>query len=278
MKKEISMRKRIIALLMSATLALTLVASAVPVAAQSGPVEPMSEQADISRTVSVSGSGQVNATPDVAVVTLGVKTNAPTAAEAFSQNNEQSLSLADALKAANIPAEDIQTQQIQLQPQYQQPQPSMQAPQESSGSMGSGTRGVNQPPELIGYTAINAVEVRMGQIDQLGALLDSAVQAGGNRIENIRFEFSDTGDLMDQARQAAWDDALHKAEQLATLSDSQLGMVISINDSSRSPQIGRSMQFAASAAAPIEPGTQTVEVNLDVTWQLTAANMSGSGG
>lgn len=272
------MRKRIIALLMSATLALTLVASAVPVAAQSGPVEPMSEQADISRTVSVSGSGQVNATPDVAVVTLGVETNAPTAAEAFSQNNEQSLSLVDALKAANIPAEDIQTQQIQLQPQYQQPQPSMQAPQESSGSMGSGTRGVNQPPELIGYTAINAVEVRMGQIDQLGALLDSAVQAGGNRIENIRFEFSKTGDLMDQARQAAWDDALHKAAQLATLSDSQLGMVISINDSSRSPQTGRSMQFAASTAAPIEPGTHTVEVNLDVTWQLTAANMSGSGG
>jgi uncharacterized protein len=233
---------------------------AAPAAAQTGDGPPMP-------SVSVSGNGQVAATPDVAVVSMGVQTEAATASEALSQNNARTSDLLAAIEEAGIPAAEIQTKQIRLQPRYQEPDTTMSSQQEPARS-GADRPAGGEPPELVGYTAINLIEVRVRDLDGLGDLLDEAVQAGGNRIEGIRFEISDAGDLLDQARLAAWEDARHKAEHLAELSKTRLGGVLSINESSRAPQAPRSVQFEMAAAAPIEPGTQQVEVFLDVTWQL----------
>jgi uncharacterized protein YggE len=217
------------------------------------------------RTVNVSGTGQVSATPDIAVVSLGVQTQAEEAGAALTENNTQMQAVITALKGAGVAQKDIQTQVIQLSPQYQQPSP-------QAGSTQQG------PPELVGFTATNIVEVTVRKIDSLGDLLDAAVQAGGNQIQGIRFEITDPADLVDQAREAAWQDAMHKAEQLAELSDSGLGMVLTISESSRTPTpiMERAVSTGVLAAAvPIEPGNQLIEVDLQVTWLLTSTTSAG---
>ena len=205
------------------------------------------------RTLSVSGTGTASGQPDVAVVTLGVETEAEEAAAALSQNNEQMQALIDALTEAGIAEENIRTQVVRLQPRYQQPEPQAQ-----------GT------PELAGYRAINLVEVRVEELDALGEILDAAVQAGGNRIENIRFEISDPASLVDQAREAAWNDALNKAEQLAELAGVELGPVMTISETGQAPRpvVERAVGGQAEAAVPIQPGTQDVEIAIHVTWSL----------
>ena len=57
-------------------------------------------------------------------------------------------------------------------------------------------------------------------------------------------------------------------EQLAELSGSELGPALTIQESSRIPRpyVERAMELGVAAAAPIEPGTQNVEVDLQVTW------------
>ena len=65
---------------------------------------------------------------------------------------------------ADIPAEDIQTQVVRLYPRYE----------EQPGDKGQ--------RELVGYTAANVVEVRLRDLDTVGGILDTAIQAGGNRI------------------------------------------------------------------------------------------------
>jgi len=92
---------------------------------------------------------------------------------------------------------------------------------------------------------------------------------GGNRIESIRFEVSDPAAYLDQACEAAWNDAQHKAEQLASLAGAELGEVLTINESGRGvqPLAGRPVT-AEAAAVPIEPGSQTIGVDLQVTWSL----------
>jgi uncharacterized protein YggE len=123
---------------------------------------------------------------------------------------------------------------------------------------------------LAGYTATNLVGVRVRALDALGGILDAAVQAGGNRIEGIRFEASDPAAPLDQAREAAWNDAQHKAEQLARLAGVELGEVLTISESGRGPQpiVEQFVAAEAPAAVPIEPGSQTIEVDLQVIWNV----------
>jgi hypothetical protein len=201
------------------------------------------------RTVSVSGSAQVGAQPDVAVVRLGVETRAEQADEALAENNERMQDLIDALQEAGVAEEDIQTQVVQLRPQYPE------GPQQAE-------------PEVVGYVASNVVEARVREIENVGQLLDAAVQAGGNRIEGIRFEVSDPTAVLEQAREAAWADAQAKAEQLAELAGAELGAVWSINESGGAPRPVLRAEVAEDAAVPIQPGSQNIEVRLDVTWLL----------
>lgn len=216
------------------------------------------DESSLRRTVSVSGTGQVSATPDLAIFSLGVQTQAEEASAALAQNSEQMQAVIDTLKEAGVASEDIQTQVIQLSPRYEQPTPQTGAQQ--------------GPPELVGFVASNIVEVTVRELDSLGDLLDTAIQAGGNQIQGIRFQVSDPANLYDLAREAAWEDAMHKAEQLAELSNSTLGMVLTINESSRTPRpvMESAVRTSAAAAVPIEPGTQTIEIDLQVTWLLTA--------
>jgi uncharacterized protein YggE len=204
------------------------------------------------RTVSVRGSGQVSAQPDTAVVTLGVQTEAEEAATALTQNSQEMQALVDVLQDAGIAAEDIQTQAVRLYPRYE----------DAANSEGQ--------RELAGYTATNVVQVQMRDLEAVGETLDAAIQAGGNRIQGIRFEVSDPAMYLDEAREAAWNDAQHKAEQLADLAELELGQVLTINESGTGPQpiVERAVVADTAAAVPIEPGSQTIEVDLQITWSM----------
>jgi uncharacterized protein YggE len=220
---------------------------------------PPADNGSITRTVSVSAAGQVSSQPDTAVVTIGVQTDAEEAAAALTQNSQQMQSLVAAVRQAGVASADIQTQTIRLQPDY--------------------TTQQNQQ-KLSGFTAINTVQVRVSKLDNLGSLLDAAVQAGGNTINQIQFEISDTSQLHKQARQAAMQSAKEKASELAGLADAQLGPVVSINENSAVPQpyaLGASAAPSASVAVPVEPGTQNVTVNVQVTWELIVNSSSGQG-
>jgi uncharacterized protein YggE len=232
--------------------------TATPTAAStSTSVDPQtSSSAATQRTISVTGSGQVDVQPDQALVTVGVQTQAKEAAAAISQNNQGMQQVIDALEQAGVAAEDIQTRVLELQPQFTSPSPNEPAPQ--------------GPPQIVGYMAVNTVDVRVRDLQRMGDLIDAAVQAGANQIQNIRFVVSQPQQVTDQAREAAWNDALHKAEQLASLAGTQLGQVQTIQETSAPSPVFQEVlgKGGGVAAVPIQPGTQTVQVTLQVTWLL----------
>jgi uncharacterized protein YggE len=119
------------------------------------------------------------------------------------------------------------------------------------------------------WPGANTVRVRVNDLEALGGLLDSVVAAGANTIEGIELEVEDPAAMLDQARAGAWVDARHKAEQLAKLAGARLGEVLAISESSGMPRpMMAEAVMAKSAAVPIEPGTQTVSVAVQVTWRL----------
>lgn len=248
------MRENLKIVIVPILLAVALVASVLFQAGSAQAPEAQVQDTQRLRTVSVFGVGQAGGQPDQALVRLGVRTDAQTATEALTQNSNQMQALIDALQNAGIAQADIQTQTINLFPRYDQ-QPAQQT----------------DTPDLAGYSAINIVQVRIRNLDDLGQILDLAVQAGGNTIDHIQFEVSDAAELLRQAREAAIDDAQDKAQQLAALVNAELGMVLSIQEITRTPiPFGRGGLEAAvdQIAVPIEPGLEMIQVEVQVTWIL----------
>lgn len=209
------------------------------------------------RTISVSGNGSADVTPDMATVSLGVQTDAQTASQAITANNTQMQAVISALQKAGVASADIQTTSVQLSPRYEPP--TSPEPQQAQPTPAN---------HIVGYTASNTVTVKVRKLDSLGGLLDDVVQAGGNQIQGISFGVADPAQAMDQAREAAMKDATHKAQQLAGLANEKLGPVFSINETSQAPIpfAAAMVQSAAANQVPVAPGTQTITVNLQVTW------------
>ena len=261
MKYSFSRMMMVLALLFAALFAWSTIAN--PAQAQ---VEEPPTTEDTPRTITVSGMGEVNAQPDVAVVNLGVETQAESAREAIDQNNGQMQALIDALTAVGVAEENIQTQVVRLNPQYADQQPPLPSqPTEQAPSMPQQTG----PSQILVYVAVNTVQARVEDLENVGTILDAAIEAGSNRIDGISFEISDTSELMQQAREAAWQDALQKAEQLAELAGAELGQVLNINASDQGPFPVMQESFAADTArVPIQPGMQSLSTNLQITWRL----------
>lgn len=212
------------------------------------------EPADITdeqpRTITVSGQGQVSAQPDQAVVRFGVETEAETASAALDENSARMSDVISATLEAGVARENIQTAGLQLQPVYNRPD--------------------EAPPELTGYRASNVLSVTIEDLDSLGILLDTATDAGVNTIQGIQFEVSEQADLQAQARQAAMNQAIAKAEQLAGLAGAELGEVLTISETGGATPRPVALEAATGAAdrVPVEPGQQTLEASVSVTWRL----------
>ena len=107
----------------------------------------------------VVATGEVTRVPDIVRINAGVVTQAPTAVEAIRQNaRADGARCARRCARAGIAERDIQTSSINLNPDYRYAE--------------------NQPPQLIGYQAINQVSVRFRDIAKTGAILDALVAAG----------------------------------------------------------------------------------------------------
>ena len=105
-----------------------------------------------------------------------------------------------------------------------------------------------------------------------GRLLDSIATAGGDetRVNGLSFGVADETSLLGQAREAAWNHAIAKADQLATLSGHTLGKATTITEVVQGPVVpmprimAADMAMSERASTPIQPGTSSVTVTLQV--------------
>jgi uncharacterized protein YggE len=232
-------------LALSAACAALLFATAPVAAAQ----EPMQ------RTIMVSGTGDVSATPDRAAVSAGVISQAPTAAAALTANNTAMARVMETLRGAGILPQNIQTSNFSVQPQYEPYRPDQPQP---------------QPQRIIGYQVSNQVTVIVDDLARLGTTLDALVRAGANQLGGISFAFRDPKPLAEGARREAVEDAAAKARTLAAAAGVTLGPVISIQESGGGFPIPRPMMLEAAQArdVAIAPGESTVTVNVTMTYEI----------
>ncbi|WP_109808321.1 SIMPL domain-containing protein [Sphingosinithalassobacter portus] len=201
--------------------------------------------------LTVVSEGRTTRTPDIATISAGVVTQAPTAAEAMSQNSAQMGRVIAALKRAGIADRDIQTADISLSPQYRHED--------------------NQPPVITGYQAANSVRVRFRDIEKSGAILDLLVAQGANNINGPSL----TIDAIDSARDEARVDAIRTARARADLYAGAAGLsvdrILSISEGEApgsGPMPVAYMSRMESADTQVMPGEQDVTMTVTVRFLL----------
>lgn len=206
------------------------------------------------RTVTVSATGTVTATPDEASISTGVTSEAKTAREAMSANNDAMGRVITELKSAGIDPKDIQTTQFNVQPVYVYPKEG------------------NAPPTVTGYRVSNMVSVRVRDLDKLGAVLDQLVTAGANQMNGIAFNVSKAETLKDDARKDAMVNAYRRAKLLAEAAGATVGDVMQISEDvsefNPQPVVFAKRAAMAAEAAPVERGEQELQSRVTVTWRL----------
>ncbi len=191
------------------------------------------------RTMTLTGQGQVTAAPDMAVIRIGVKLIGTDLAAVQSQNALLNQAVLDALRHVGIT--DIKTFQYHIEKQYEYE---------------------NGTPFDRGFRVRNILEINTDETELVGAVIDTAVNAGANVVDLISFRVSDPDYYYRHALNLAIRDAMEKAESIANSIGIRIEPIpISLIETSGSPQPFLPLQREL-AATPVIPGNITIEANI----------------
>jgi uncharacterized protein len=233
-----------------AVLALMAVVAAVTVLARPAAVRAAPEETPPEAGVQVEGVGTAAGSPDVLRVTIGVETTAGSVTDAVQGASAASGRVLEAAHGEGVSTDDVRTVNVSVYPTY--------------GDDGQ---------EITGYTARHDLEVTLRDLSSAGTAIGRLVDAGGDaaRLQGVAFSLEDDATLQQEARAEAFATAQEKAAQYAELTGRELGEVVEVREQTTpSGPVPYAMGDAAVAAesVPVQPGTSSVSVTVQVRWSL----------
>jgi uncharacterized protein YggE len=204
-------------------------------------------------TISVQGDAQVQAKPDRAQIDVAVMTESPDSQKAASENAAKSEQVIQQLRSQIGQNLEIKTIGYSLNPKYVYPR--------EGGE-----------PKVTGYTALNTVQVQTDDLAQVGKIIDTAIKAGANQIQSLRFVLKDESEIQAQALREAAAKARKKADALASALGLKIVRILRVEESDGGP-IPYQRTYAAEMAkteapTPIEPGTIEIAASISLTVEI----------
>ena len=222
---------------------------------------------DQTKTMSVSGTGTVDLEPDLASITIGVRSEAADAAEALAMNNEKISAVIQSMLSLGVAAEDIRTQNFSIYSYENQPPREVmleEGPIEETP--------IKETTVTKTYAIENTVTVIVRDLDSLGTVLSTVVEQGANTIYGIAFDVADRAAALEEARVSAIEDAQNRAQAIAKAADIKLGNIqtIDLTESSISATRDQAAVEMAQGGSPvpIESGTMNIQVTVSLTYSF----------
>ncbi|MCD4840754.1 MAG: SIMPL domain-containing protein [Methanosarcinales archaeon] len=204
-----------------------------------------------------SSTGTVTVSPDKAVVYLGVQTQSADATTAQQENAEKMDRIIAALKDAGIAEDDMETSGYSMYPMR-----SYEA----------------EEPTITGYVVSNRLMVTVTDVDKVGDIIDTAVNAGANEVQSVSFTLSDDArqDARSQALENAVEAARSDADTLAEILDVTLLGPVEVTTSGGSVVTPYPVPYAAVDEAGYEmrkstsilPGDISVTAYVQMVYQF----------
>lgn len=206
--------------------------------------------AEEARSLTVTGSGEVGAAPDIAIFSAGATIQAATAREALDQVNAVVTKLLSRARDLGIADRDLATRQIGVSPVY------------------PNRRNSDEVPTPIGYQANNTVEITIRKLDTAGAVIDAMSTAGANSVGGLHFTIAESGEYKDQALRLAVQDAKRRAALIAKEAGVKLGPILTIQEAGDYAPQPKLRAMAMEARTPVAPGETTISASVNVVFSL----------
>ena len=207
-------------------------------------------------SITANGEATIAAEPDQAQIDIGVTTQARSAPEASRDNAERLARVLAEVKKLLGRGDEIKTSGFALNPQYRYPQ--------------------GGKPEIVGYTANNTVRIKTDKLDDVGKMIDAAMQAGANNVNRLVFTLKDEEAARLEALRQASAKAKAKAEAIAASLGLKIMRIASVTEGERFFQpifrqapMARGEALAAQAPTPVEPGTVDVRSTVSLTAEVS---------
>lgn len=217
-------------------------------------------------TITVSGTGESFATPDIATFSFTVQDESLVVATSQEKVNKSVEAILSYLKKSGVAEKDIKTQNYNVYPRYEYPQ----------------IRCITYPcptgeRQLAGYTVTQSISVKVRKIADAGKLVSDIGELGATEISGLQFEVDEEDGVLRDARQDAIRDAQTKAAQLAKDLGVRLVRIVNFSESGNYPMpyYAKEMAFgmggdtaAAPAPAAIPTGENQFVSNVSITYEI----------
>lgn len=211
------------------------------------------------QTVEVGASGQVEATPDRAIVQVSVTARADSVETVREQLAENASQLRTALQESGIDADQITSSRYDIRQNHRH----------------------DDRPSEPKFQGRHSFTITVNETERAGKVVVTAVENGATRVENVRFTITEEtrNELHEQALAEAIDNARGKAMVAANGTGLELTgaqTVRTADVSTRSPSSKRLAYAAAndaggSGSTSFDGGTVTVTAQVVVAYNATAA-------
>jgi uncharacterized protein YggE len=202
-------------------------------------------------TVSVSATGTIKVMPDIAYITAGVVTQNADAAQAQNDNSAAMNTLFDALKAAGLTEDDIDTTGYSVNPMYDYSE--------------------NGRGEIYAYEVNNTVRIAVRDLARVGEIIDIAGKSGANTNFSIAFTLEDKDAFYNDALTKAMEEARGKADTLAAAGGFTVLSVLDVTEGSYSYSPVYEYAQAADEAGrttPVSAGELEVSATVTVVYEI----------
>lgn len=220
-----------------------------------GGCAPISSKNNEIHMLNVNASGTVEMEPDIARVSIGVRSQDFNASDALLYNQKHAEAIMETLMGLGVAVEDIQTRNFSITTQ----KPSRVT---NEGNDSAQT-----------FVVDNTVNVTVRDLTLLGEILSAVVAEGANTIYGVTFDIEDKESAFEEARQIALADAQKQAEAIAEAAGVKLGAIHSIHITENNSAFSKVEAFAMEApagrgAVPISSGSLTIRVTVDLSYEL----------
>lgn len=211
---------------------------------------------EVPRTISVSGQGSVETPPDRATLILSIVAPDTSVARAQGEAADVTARVLALTEELGIPGNRVDTMSASVRPDYR-------------------WNREKEEQELRGYIAERQMRVELHDLEQVGVVVERAIEAGVNQVSPPQLASSKRRDAYRDALARAAEDARANAERLATTLGLTLGSALQVNAGTPArppmPMLGMRQADAMTAEAAPETysaGDMTVTASVSVVFEV----------
>lgn len=209
---------------------------------------------EIANGVVAVGTGTVSAEPEMANMVFGVELQGDDPAAIMEEATERIDQAIAAAVEVGVAEEDVRTTGYNLWV-------------ETVRDPDTGT-----PTGEVLYHIWHQVRVKLSDIDRVGDLLGTVVEAGANTVSEVTFTVEDPDALMEEAREEALENAAARAQQMAEGLGLTLGSPVSVMEiGGGGPMalgLGGGGEMMAAAKPSVSPGSLSVSVSVQIVYEI----------